>query len=78
MALCKPLARNQRAGTDLTLLAPRVELRGSESMCAARRVVVFEDSVAAQNMGNDVVGEDRQAVEVVELRHAGERQVGGE
>ena len=44
-------------------------------MCAARPLVVDEHAVAAQDVGHEVVGEDRQRVEVAELRHAGQREV---
>ena len=46
-------------------------------MRAARRGVVDEHAVAAEHVGDEVVGEDRERVEVVELRDARQRQVVG-
>lgn len=45
----------------------------------ARREVgrVLKDSVAAQHVGQEVVREHGQAIDVVEVRHAGEREVVG-
>ena len=47
----------------------------SASTCCASRRVVDEDAVAAQDVRNEVVGEDREAVEVAEAHDAGEREV---
>jgi hypothetical protein len=41
------------------------------------RGVEAQDAVEAQDVGDQVVGEERQAVELLELGGAGEREVGG-
>ena len=49
--------------------------RRPASMCAASALVEHEHAVAAQDVGHEVVGEDRQAVEVAEARDAGALEV---
>src|ERR687888_1180330 len=65
-----------RARADLALLragaqvAARVDVRG-------QALLVQEHALAAQHVRDEVVGEDRQRVEVAELGDAGEREVAG-
>ena len=63
-----------RAGADLALDAPeRQALAAVDARC--QLVVVDEHAVAAQHVRHQVVGEDRETVEIGELGHAGEREV---
>ena len=66
-----------RAGADLPLL-PADGQRPSGVDQRREASVIAEHAVAAQDMGDEVVGEDRQPVEIVELGDAGKREVGGE
>ena len=70
------LAGVHGAGADLALLRRR-PAAAARRRCARRARVVAQHAVAAQHVRDEVVGEDRQAVEVAEARDAGERQVGG-
>ena len=71
------LAGVHGARADLALgAAERQALAGVDAR--GERVVVDEHAVAAQHVRDEVVGEDRQAVEVVELGDAGEREVVGD
>ena len=69
------LAGVDGTGADLALLGthpqgpPGVDVRG-------QALVVDQHAVAAQDVRHEVVGEDRQAVDVLEARDAGEREVG--
>ena len=66
-----------RAGADLALGAAERE-RHAGVDARRQRLVVDEHAVAAQHVRDEVVGEDRQAVEVVEFGYAGEREVAGD
>ena len=55
------------------LLARRQQLAGVDA--GGERGVVAQHPVHAQHVGDEVVGEDREPVEVGELGHAGEREV---
>ncbi len=69
--------RVQRDGADLDLL-PRVVLEQRAGVDASHEVVVeLEHAVDAQDVRDEVVGEQRQAVEVVRGRDARQREVGG-
>ncbi len=67
----------QGAGADLSLGAPEREADAGVDACG-QVVVVDEHAVAAQDVGDEVVGEDGEAVEVVELGDARQREVVGD
>ena len=46
-----------------------------DALCQA--FVVMEDALEPQDVRHEIVGEEREPVEILELRHAGRRQVGG-
>ena len=53
-------------------------LKGSTSPYVRRQAVVIDEhAVAAQDVRDEVVGEDRQAVQVFEAGDTGEREVAG-
>ena len=62
------------AGPDLVLLRSGAQLPAPVDV-GRESLVVHEHAVAAQDVGHEVVGEDRQPLEVVEARDGGERQV---
>ncbi len=69
------LAGVHRAGPDLALGAAR----GEQLACVdagGERLLIDQDTLAAQHVGDEVVGEDRQAIEIGEARHSREREVG--
>ena len=65
-----------RAGADLALLRAHPQRALGIDVLGQSRVV-DEDAVAAQDVRDEVVGEDREAIEVAEAHDAGEREVGG-
>ena len=68
------LARVDRAGPDLPLLLSRLEqLAGVDP--PAQVGLVLQHAVDPQDVRNEIVGKDREAVEVIEAGHARERQV---
>ena len=71
------LDRVERARPDLDLLAGIVldQLLALDPL--EQRGVVIEEAVEAQHVRDEVVGEHRQPIEVVERRHAGAGEVGG-
>jgi hypothetical protein len=70
------LAGVHRGRTDLALGAAGLEeLAGVDA--AGQLRVVTEHAVHAQHVRDEVVGEDREAVEVGEVGDAGEREVVG-
>ena len=72
--LRQQLAGVHRAAADLALLvARREQLAGVDA--GGQRGLVAQHAVHAQHVRHEVVGEDREPVEVVELGHAGEREV---
>ena len=73
-ALGELFARVQRAGADLALGgALRQQLAGVD--VGGQLGVVAQHAVHAQHVGDEVVREDREPIEVVELGRAGESEV---
>ena len=71
------LAGAHRAGADLAFLRPGAQqLAGVDARREPR--VVDEDALDAQDVGDEVVGEDREPVEVGEARDAGQGEVAGD
>src|SRR5215208_5771470 len=70
------LAGVNRAATDLALGVARSEQLARVDVSRQVRVVA-QHAVHAQNMRHHVVGEDRQAVKVVEVGDRGQREVAG-
>ena len=71
----QPLARldGARAQLDLHRLAVAQLLTGVDALGERRRVA--QHAVAAQDVRHEVVGEDRQPVDVGERRHARQHEV---
>ena len=65
---CTAQARISRSCGPGRSAAPGVDV-------GRQALVVDEHALAAQDVGDEVVGEDRQRVEIVELGHAAERKV---
>ena len=68
------LAGVHRAGTDLAFVATGRQQQAAVDV-RGQALVVDQDAVGAQHMRDEVVGEDRQPVQVLEAHDAGESQV---